>query len=63
MEEKKKRYKKLKGYNEDRLLKCERFLGGYQWTFDYGRYVVSVIKHKYSYGGSNDLFELALIDL
>ena len=53
-----------KGFENDLVMKNTNVLDNglsYVFVFDNG-YGASVIKHKYSYGNENDLFELAILD-
>ena len=55
-----KNYTKLKYDGFESHLKIEeRFFDGWHWMFEFENgWVVSVIKHRHSYGGKNDLFEV-----
>lgn len=53
-----------KGFENDLVMKSTNVLDNglsYVFAFDNG-YGASVIKHRYSYGNENDLFELAILD-
>lgn len=53
-----------KGFENDLVMKNTNVLDNglsYVFTFD-NDYGASVIKHRYSYGNENDLFELAILD-
>jgi hypothetical protein len=54
-----KKYTKLKYDGFRSYLKIEkRLFDGWHWLFEFENgWVVSVIKHRYSYGGKDDLFE------
>ena len=46
---------------KNNLIATRELLGGTQDIYRFNRYGASVIQHEYSYGGSNNLYELAVI--
>ena len=45
---------------EDVILDYDEQLGGVQGVVEYGPYELSIVSHKYSYGGDKGLFEIAV---
>lgn len=45
---------------EDVIMDYDEQLGGVQGIVEYGPYELSIVSHKYSYGGDKGLFEIAV---
>lgn len=46
---------------EDVIMDYDEQLGGVQGVVEYGPYELSIVSHKYSYGGDKGLYEIAVI--
>ena len=47
---------------EDVILDYDEQLGGVQGVVEYGPYELSIVSHKYSYGGDKGLFEVGVFN-